>query len=781
MPTLGAKAQTSEPYVVLKDGTATFYYNDSKPKGALPIQTFKDENWTEKVKCSVKKVVFDNSFKEYKPTNCSYWFCGFENLTEIAGMKENLNTENVMNMYSMFDGCYSLTILDLGNFNTANVKYMDYMFYQCYSLETIFVGDGWTISSCSTEGMFEYCYFLVGGKGTAFCDIIDNYSLKKRCGYYARIDGVDGNSGFFTKSGEPVFVQPHVIVENGVATIYYTGYNYYTGSKPKNALLLQRKYREGTSWPHEVSSSITKVIFDDSFNAYKPKGCAYWFYGLENLTEIIGMKENLNTEDVVIMESMFQGCDNLKTLDLSGFNTAKVKSMDKMFDGCANLETIYVGDEWTTKSVSPAPDNDDNRYYTIFDGCKNLVGGKGSSYFEYDYRGFTFAKIDEGEDNPGYFTKVGEQKIIREEQAYAVIKDGIATFYYNDNKIEGSLPLQRSFQEWTEEIQSSITKIVFDESFKSYRPKNCSYWFYNLKNLIEIEEMKENLNTEYVIDMSYMFHSCSSLIALDLSNFNTSRVTDMAEMFSWCNHLSSLDLSSFNTPNVKSTAGMFYYCHFLQYIIVGDGWNKESMTGYFSNQMFTGCSHLYGGKGTAYKYDHDYGTYAIIDGGESSPGYLTKTGETPYRYVVSIEIIAMPKTDFILGEDYNSDICGRLKVTYNTGEQTTEHIDASFLIVGYDKNKIGVQTVRLLYQGCEATFTTPISSIPNTKSNTKVWSFNSTIFIEAAPDTKYTIIDLNGRTIKSATTKSSHEEISITKSGVYIVLVNGESYKVSVN
>ena len=40
MPTLGAKAQTNEPYIVLKDGIATFYYNSSKPEGALPIQSY---------------------------------------------------------------------------------------------------------------------------------------------------------------------------------------------------------------------------------------------------------------------------------------------------------------------------------------------------------------------------------------------------------------------------------------------------------------------------------------------------------------------------------------------------------------------------------------------------------------------------------------------------------------------------------------------------------------------------------------------------------------------
>ena len=74
---------------------------------------------------------------------------------------------------------------------------------------------------------------------------------------------------------------------------------------------------------------------------------------------------------------------------------------------------------------------------------------------------------------------------------------------------------------------------------------------------------------------------------------------------------------------------------------------------------------------------------------------------------------------------------------------------------------------------------TPVSSTPDTQSDIKVWSSNRTIFIESAPDTKYTIIDLNGRIIKSATTKSTKEEISTLKSGVYIVVIGNTSYKVS--
>ncbi len=74
---------------------------------------------------------------------------------------------------------------------------------------------------------------------------------------------------------------------------------------------------------------------------------------------------------------------------------------------------------------------------------------------------------------------------------------------------------------------------------------------------------------------------------------------------------------------------------------------------------------------------------------------------------------------------------------------------------------------------------TPVSSVADSPS-VKVWSYVSTIFIESAPDTKYTIIDLSGRTIKSATTKSTKEEISAINSGFYIVKIGNASFKVSV-
>ena len=73
---------------------------------------------------------------------------------------------------------------------------------------------------------------------------------------------------------------------------------------------------------------------------------------------------------------------------------------------------------------------------------------------------------------------------------------------------------------------------------------------------------------------------------------------------------------------------------------------------------------------------------------------------------------------------------------------------------------------------------TAINTI-NAEAETKVWAYNHTIYIETAPDTKYTIVDLQGRVITTSTTKSTHDEINIATDGLLIVIINNQSYKIS--
>ena len=83
------------------------------------------------------------------------------------------------------------------------------------------------------------------------------------------------------------------------------------------------------------------------------------------------------------------------TLDLSSFDTSNVTDMSWMFSDCSNLKTIYASDKFNTNSVTSSS--------YMFTGSSNLVGGAGTTYNS-SFVDKTYARIDGGTSNPGYFT-----------------------------------------------------------------------------------------------------------------------------------------------------------------------------------------------------------------------------------------------------------------------------------------------------------------------------------------------------------------------------------------
>ena len=132
---------------------------------------------------------------------------------------------------------------------------------------------------------------------------------------------------------------------------------------------------------------------------------------------------------------------------------------------------------------------------------------------------------------------------------------------------------------------ASLEKVVFEESFKKFKPTTLSSFFKELKSLTSISGL-ENLNTTHVTDMSKMFYNCNNLSSLNLSQFNTGNVEKMNEMFYYCRGLNSLDLSAFNTAKVNNMYRMFYYC-FVRTIDLSsfNTANVENM-----DEMFAGAS-----------------------------------------------------------------------------------------------------------------------------------------------------------------------------------------------
>ena len=276
-----------------------------------------------------------------------------------------------------------------------------------------------------------------------------------------------------------------------------------------------------------------------------------------------------------------------------------------------------------------------------------------------------------------FTTKETEEDTSSYEAYYVWDEANKTETYYYDGKRESRNGIEIIRKYFYENV---VRVVVFDSSFSRYYPKN--FTFSRWKQLQRIESLN-NLNTDSITDMSFMFDhctsltnldlssfntsnvtnmyamfdsctsltdldlngfntsnvtnmscmfdNCSSLTSLDLSSFDTSNVTGMLHMFGFCTSLTSLDLSSFNTTNVPDTYRMFWGCKLLRTIYAGN-WSAhgESMFGY--------CENLMGGKGTKigknlygyndngnplYYYCPDDGDAAHIDGGKDNPGLFT--------------------------------------------------------------------------------------------------------------------------------------------------------------
>ena len=390
-----AFAQEAESYAVFDEATntLTFKHDTNKPAGAFALNEGKNApGWYKSNDDGsnaniIKKVVFDASFANARPTNCHLWFYGCKNLTTIEGI-EYLNTENVTSMSLMFSGCSALTTLnlsnfdtqsvtnmtgmfsdcralttlDVSNFNTQNVTDMSFMFFNCSAittldiakfdtknvtdmsfmfcsdpaLTTIYASDKFVTTACEEdENMFAECVNLVGAVP------YDENKLGKEMANYT--------TGYFTDIASKV-AESYAVFNEATNTLTFK----HDTNKPYGAFALNEgDNAPGWYKPNNDGSNaniIKKVVFDASFANARPTSCYKWFYDCTNLTTIEGI-EYLNTENVTNMGWMFSNCEALTTLDVSNFDTKNVMEMSYMFGSCTKLKTLDVS-SFNTQNVT---------------------------------------------------------------------------------------------------------------------------------------------------------------------------------------------------------------------------------------------------------------------------------------------------------------------------------------------------------------------------------------------------------------------------------------------
>jgi len=431
-----------------------------------------------------------NYFSDDHLNNLSHMFEGCSRLTSIDVSK--ISTEYVTDMSYMFSGCSSLTSLDLYDFQTSEVEDMSFMFNGCSSLEFIYCYNDWADGAVSnSENMFAGCSNLPEFNSNEVTVAKANptngyFSVKREA--YAYIEGNTLTFCYDTHMFEK---------EGGVFPVMEE-----TDNDPEGD-------EEWAQWRYG-SEGVTEVIFDPSFDDFRPKSTSYWFYGMRWIESFVGL-EYLHTEAVSDMSYMFSYCDGLSSLDLTSFDVSNVTDMTYMFAYSESLEMIYAGD-WSTIECESEE---------MFLSCYRLPGYIEDDTFNYD---ISWAKPKD-DNGVGFFST---------KQVYAIVEDDNLTFHYDGYYSEDTYSIdQNAGGTWR---TAAFATVTFDASFAAYKLSSTAGMFRGLTGLTTIYGL-DNLNTTNITDMSNMFNGCTGLTTIYCGKDWSGLDVPSTGMFAGCSSL----------------------------------------------------------------------------------------------------------------------------------------------------------------------------------------------------------------------------------------------------
>ena len=561
----GLRAAEAYAYLSLNHKTLIFYNDNNRFSRNYAAYTYDLDyfffpGWHEYAS-EVTEVLFDTSFISARPTNCSMWFHGMNNLTSISDMYY-LHTDNVTDMSYMFGGCSSLTSLSMGYlFNTENVRSMKGMFDGCSSLTSLDVSEFDTSNVTDMESMFRGCSSLTNLNVSNFrTGLVTNMaSMFSGCSNLSSLDV----SNFSTWR-----------VEN----MSYMFYN----CENLTSINVDCNVRDVETMERMFYGCKKLSILDLSSFIFSP-GPGPDDLSNESYKEMLGNCTGLKT--LIVPAS----ANNLYNNSCIGVGTQSAPCTLFYPDGFTP-ETTETGDGWYKwksgyfKDVEPEPYaviSTDNTTLTFYYDTKRIS------------RTVTTYDLNTGSTSPAWRDNAASVTKVVFNPAFADARPTSCHSWFNGmqdlTSISGLNYLNTS--QVTDMVAMftncwSLTSLDLS-GFNTVNVTDMSFMFYGCYDLNNIN--LSSFNTNNVTNMSNMFYDCQELESLDVNGFNTANVTDMGYMFNGCSKLSSLDLSGFNTANVTRMYSMFNSCSVLTSLDVS-GFNTANVTDMV--YMFKNCSKL---------------------------------------------------------------------------------------------------------------------------------------------------------------------------------------------
>ena len=301
------------------------------PSQPLPTISLDDTVNTPTLDASTNMFYLDN-WSNAAPTSIT--FNNKENIKTITKLK-GLDTSNITDMNSMFNGCSSLTTLDLSGLNTSKVTTMQEMFSGCTSLTSLNLSDLNMKKLQYVAHMFYDCSSLTD------VFISQEVTLNRLTNNLSK-----GDISYIPKT----------------ATIHYNGVDYKWNKKwTISEINVHVLYGEAV----DESKSLPTITLNDNVNTpklYTPfnifhletwSDAAPTSITFNNKSNIKSLnKIQLDTSNITDMSNLFNGCSSLTTLDLSKWNISNVTNMQNMFLGCSSLKDVYIGSEATLKKLT---------------------------------------------------------------------------------------------------------------------------------------------------------------------------------------------------------------------------------------------------------------------------------------------------------------------------------------------------------------------------------------------------------------------------------------------
>ena len=332
------------PYYFLKDATRMFFNCTNLKEADLSGLASDNVTSMEEMFIGCTKLEVVNLWNTHKAnfmenvTKTQKMFQGCSRLNKLT-LPRKVKTEKLESMFYMFDGCSSLTALDLSAWNLNNVKDMESLFKNCSGLTSVALPK-------VTSKKIQYMQRMFSG-----------------CSSLTSIDLSGWNVENVTEMGDLFYDCSNLKVLN------------LSGWTPKSLTKIYRMFLNCTSleninlsgWNLEnmteiqyMFSGCTSLKTVDLSNWKTPKLSVLGrlINGCESLTYA-----NLSGWDVSSLYQIdvypFSGCVNLVTLDLSGWNLDNTIVDRRLFENCNSLKTVrMVGCSQTTvdkiKKVLPS-------------------------------------------------------------------------------------------------------------------------------------------------------------------------------------------------------------------------------------------------------------------------------------------------------------------------------------------------------------------------------------------------------------------------------------------